>query len=154
MLCGRRSSQRVTSQLARLVTNGPNSRPHLCGDAFRRAAISQFVANSVREKAKVLLNGVADDDPVDPVAKVVLAAQRLEPEKRTQDTIDAWNASRLAEEGWELWIAGDGSERASLQETVARAQISGSSATDPTFATFDGQLASSSPSACLRSRSA
>jgi glycosyltransferase involved in cell wall biosynthesis len=83
-------------------------------------AISRFVADSVRERTEIVLNGVEDDLPVDPVAPVVLVAQRLEPEKHSRDAIDAWQASGLADEGWQLWIAGDGSERASLESIVER----------------------------------
>lgn len=81
-------------------------------------AISQFVADAVRESTEVVLNGVADEDPADAVAPVVLVAQRLEPEKQTRDAVDAWIASALADEGWELWIAGDGSEREWLETFV------------------------------------
>lgn len=83
-------------------------------------AISKFVADAVGEPTVTLLNGVADDDPVDPVNHVVLVAQRLEPEKRTTEALLAWEASGLDEDGWRLAIAGDGSERGQLEATASR----------------------------------
>ena len=88
-------------------------------------SISRFVAESTSTPTEVLLNGVANADPIDPIGKVVLVAQRLEPEKRTGDAIDAWRLSQLAYDGWELWIAGDGSECESLQAKVTRGRIDG-----------------------------
>ena len=51
----------------------------------------------------------ADREPV------VLVAQRLEPEKRTDVALRAWAASGLADRGWRLQIAGDGAERDDLE---------------------------------------
>jgi glycosyltransferase involved in cell wall biosynthesis len=88
-------------------------------------AISQYVAQSTRDPMLVVLNGVANQDAIDPAHRVVLLSQRLEPEKKTADALEAWQAAGLAAEGWELWITGDGSERAALEERVVRMGISG-----------------------------
>lgn len=83
-------------------------------------AISQFVADRIDRSCTVL------HDPVPPLprspatAKVVLMAQRLEPEKDTATGLRAWAESGLAADGWRLVVAGDGRERASL-EALARA---------------------------------
>ena len=93
-------------------------------------SISNFVAGAVGEPTETLLNGVADDEPVDPVERVVLVAQRLEPEKRTTEALDAWVASGLEEDGWKLVIAGDGSERPQLEAAVTQAGFATSHSSD------------------------
>jgi glycosyltransferase involved in cell wall biosynthesis len=60
-----------------------------------------------------------------PLSHVVLMAQRLENEKHTQDALSAWRASRLGEEGWRLQIAGQGSQRASLERIAAQHALNG-----------------------------
>lgn len=82
-------------------------------------AISRFVAENVESATDVVYSGVADQPGSAPRADFVLAAQRLEPEKHTAEVIRAWSLSRGREAGWMLRIAGDGSERASL-ESLAR----------------------------------
>jgi|GEM_PF-414150 len=69
----------------------------------------------------------------DPVAsgspargRVVLVAQRLEPEKATDVALDAFAASGLASDGWQLWIAGEGALRDALTAQVARLGLVGS----------------------------
>jgi glycosyltransferase involved in cell wall biosynthesis len=91
----------------------------------REISISRYVARSTGEPSGVLLNAVADAPAVDPVAPVVLAVQRLEPEKRTIDGLAAWHHSGLADDGWELWIAGEGSQRAALETAAASMQLRG-----------------------------
>lgn len=78
-------------------------------------AISQFVASAIAEPTEVLRNGVANRPSVDPTPRVVLVAQRLEAEKRTEDALAAWDESDLASDGWEMRIAGDGVARESLE---------------------------------------
>jgi glycosyltransferase involved in cell wall biosynthesis len=101
---------RGRSALGRLVA------PLIGRSVDRQLAISRFVADRIRERAEVLLNGVPSTEVSPEVdAKVTLVVQRLEPEKRTEDAIRAWCASQLATLGWQLWIVGDGSERARLE---------------------------------------
>jgi glycosyltransferase involved in cell wall biosynthesis len=88
-------------------------------------SISRFVADGIEEPSRTILNAVPATAPVDPVASVVLVAQRLEPEKRTDLALAAWAASGLAGAGWRLVIAGDGSERARLAADVRRRAICG-----------------------------
>jgi glycosyltransferase involved in cell wall biosynthesis len=55
----------------------------------------------------------------------VLVLQRLEPEKDTITALRAWNASRLVEEGWDMRVVGEGSERVALEEWVRSEGIEG-----------------------------
>ncbi|GAB2524552.1 glycosyltransferase family 4 protein [Paramicrobacterium agarici] len=93
------------------------------GMARRRFAaqisISHFVAGSIGEPSSVVHTGVTDAAAGACGRRVVLMAQRLEPEKATDVAIAAWAASRARDEGWELHIAGDGSERVRLQHQAA-----------------------------------
>jgi glycosyltransferase involved in cell wall biosynthesis len=88
-------------------------------------AISAFVARSTGVPTTVLLSGVPHAVAVDPGSPVVLVAQRLEPEKHTGEALLAWERTQLASDGWDLLIAGDGSERRSLESQVDRSRISG-----------------------------
>ncbi len=81
----------------------------------RQLSISQFVASTISEPSTVLYNGVRSTPAVVAEGRVVLVAQRLEREKRTIDVLLAWERARLAERGWELWIAGDGQQRDQLE---------------------------------------
>jgi hypothetical protein len=46
-------------------------------------------------------------------------------EKRTIDGLAAWSNSGLADEGWELWIAGEGSQRGTLEREVGSMKLRG-----------------------------
>jgi len=103
---------------------GSSAWGHTVAPAIRRSlaaelAISQFVADAADGASEVVRNGVADAAAVPARGHVVLVAQRLEPEKHTQDALDAWARSGLETSGWELWIAGDGSARAELTRRAA-----------------------------------
>lgn len=79
-------------------------------------AISRAVAEAIGRPSTVVHTGVADaPESTLERARVVLVAQRLQPEKRTDIAVRAFAASGLAGEGWELLIAGDGVERAPLR---------------------------------------
>jgi glycosyltransferase involved in cell wall biosynthesis len=85
-------------------------------------AISRYVADRVEGPSTVVHPGV----PIQPEAlparervRRVLVVQRLEAEKRTDDALRIFAESGLAARGWFLEIAGDGSQRASL-ERLAR----------------------------------
>jgi glycosyltransferase involved in cell wall biosynthesis len=88
-------------------------------------AISDFVAQTAGPGIETVLGGVPDTEAVDPVGRVVLTAQRLEPEKHTCDALDAWHRSGLVATGWELWVAGDGSERGALGSRAAQLGTNG-----------------------------
>lgn len=84
-------------------------------------AISLTVDNALRKRAdEVLHNGVrSQDSTYDPSSRTVLVLQRLEPQKRTHVAIEAWRMSGLAQQGWNMQIAGEGSERAALMSQAA-----------------------------------
>ena len=80
-------------------------------------AISRAVADAVDGRSTVVHTGV-ENRPLRDVAlrdRVVLIAQRLQPEKRTDVGIRAFAASGLADDGWTLEIAGAGPERGALE---------------------------------------
>lgn len=86
-------------------------------------AISRYVAEHVDGPARVVYPGVPLPASVAPVAARaprVLVVQRLEPEKRTDVALEAFAASRLADEGWELVVAGGGSLRDELEQRARR----------------------------------
>jgi len=96
--------------------------PHLVSS---EVAISEFVAGAVGRSPTIIPNGVPEprgaDAPAEPTrSRVVLVAQRLEREKATEVAIGAFAASGLAGKGWELQVAGDGSERARLEAQATR----------------------------------
>lgn len=88
-------------------------------------SVSRYVAAHVGEPTTTVLSGVPDNESVDPVNRIVLMAQRLEPEKGTIDAVRAWAKSGLALEGWRLVIAGEGSERPRLEHEVESRAIRG-----------------------------
>ena len=84
-------------------------------------AISDYTAAHIDGPSVVVLAGV--DSAPDVVAAadrepVVLMAQRLEPEKRADLGIRAFAGSGLKDQGWCLRVAGDGSERPSIERLV------------------------------------
>jgi glycosyltransferase involved in cell wall biosynthesis len=80
-------------------------------------AISTAVADTVDGASTVVHTGIENRRVWDTTLRerVVLIAQRLQPEKRTDVGIRAFAASRLADDGWTLEIAGAGPERAALK---------------------------------------
>jgi len=85
-------------------------------------SISQYVADHVDGDSVVVHPGI-DDRPDGPGAaerdRSVLLVQRLEPEKRTDLGILAFSASGLRDHGWQLLVAGEGSQRSRLEDLVA-----------------------------------
>lgn len=81
-------------------------------------AISEYVAAQIDGESTVVHTGVARQDAVGRRERTVLVAQRLEREKDTETALRAWAASRAAESGWRLRIAGDGGERPVLTALV------------------------------------
>ncbi|SDC89475.1 Glycosyltransferase involved in cell wall bisynthesis [Sanguibacter gelidistatuariae] len=81
-------------------------------------AISHYVADRIEGPSTVVHSGVPDRPDAGPYLnreKVALVVQRLEPEKRTEVALGVFAASGLAEDGWLLEVAGDGSERGRLE---------------------------------------
>jgi glycosyltransferase involved in cell wall biosynthesis len=99
--------------------------PRIERQLARQISISEFVARSIGEASTVIRNAVPDHPAVDPVGQVVLVTQRFDTEKRTHDALSAWRCSRLWEDGWELWLAGDGRDRVSLETYVTRNGLPG-----------------------------
>jgi len=92
-------------------------------------AISRAVAAEIGVASTVVHSGLPRSEPDAPPPsreRVVLVAQRLEAEKATDVAIDAFAASGLAAEGWQLWIAGEGALREDLEAQVARLGLTGS----------------------------
>lgn len=88
-------------------------------------AISRAVAAATGRPSTVVHSGVPDV-PGEPQAdrdRVVLIAQRLQPEKRTDLGIRAFAASALVEHGWRLQIAGEGAEHAALEQLASELDI-------------------------------
>ncbi len=93
---------------------------YLTGRIAAQIAISSFVAERVEGPSVVAHPGVPVVPESAPARRpVVLIAQRLEPEKRTDLGLRVWAASGLGARGWQLQIAGTGSLRPEL-ETMAR----------------------------------
>ncbi|WP_308467491.1 glycosyltransferase family 4 protein [Rathayibacter soli] len=96
------------------------------GTVDRELAISEAVAAAIRVPSVVVHTGVADR----PIARVprepvVLIAQRLQPEKRTDVALRAFASSGLAREGWSLDVAGDGAEASQLRALADTLGVSG-----------------------------
>jgi glycosyltransferase involved in cell wall biosynthesis len=120
ILATRHFAQRRGSSLA-----GKAVAPLIARMLVEELAISEFVAASVGTPVTVLLSGTPRSSAIDPSGRVVLVAQRLEREKNTHEVLDAWQRTGLVSAGWELMIAGDGSERKALEMHAARAGIDG-----------------------------
>lgn len=117
-----------TRHIARRRGQGPAGRilrGYITRHIDREIAISEFVADAVGlPPSTVLVNGVRFRDSAwRPSSKTVVMAQRLEPEKDTATGLRGWHASGLAGRGWQLLIAGAGSERPRLEALVANHQI-------------------------------
>lgn len=84
-----------------------------------QVAISQFVAHQAGvPDAVVVPNGVPWSEPEAEREKVVLVAQRLESEKDGSLALRAWAISGLADRGWRLVFAGEGSQRSEMEREV------------------------------------
>ncbi len=81
-------------------------------------AVSQFVADSISSASVVILPGITDR-PDTPCAqgreRVVLLVQRLDRAKATDVGLKAFAHSGLADRGWRLHVAGDGTQRPELE---------------------------------------
>lgn len=91
------------------------------GRVSAEIAISHAVAAATGRRSTVVHSGVPDvpSGAVEPAReRVVLIAQRLQPEKRTEWGIRTFAASGLGDRGWRLQIAGEGAERPALESLV------------------------------------
>lgn len=89
-------------------------------------AISHYVAEMIAGTSVVIHPGVDSTTSTHPAAardRVVLLAQRLEPEKDTEVAFRAFASSGVAALGWRLDVAGDGAERRRLEGLAARLGI-------------------------------
>lgn len=89
-------------------------------------AVSQHVAERIEGCSTVVHPGVPsrpDSPRAEARERVVLIAQRLEPEKRTDLAVSAFAASGLAALGWRLDVAGDGTQRNALESQVSDLDI-------------------------------
>lgn len=89
-------------------------------------SISRFVADRIEGSSEIVYPGVEPQQvPEVPREPVALIVQRLEPEKRTDIAVEAFARSGLADQGWRLRIAGDGSLRRDLEQQAAEIGIAG-----------------------------
>lgn len=91
-------------------------------------SISDAVADAIEVPSTVVHTGLADRPITDgngPEARqrIVLVAQRLQPEKRTADAIRIFADSGLAQVGWALQIVGAGPEAPLLLEAAEQAGV-------------------------------
>lgn len=96
----------------------------IAGRISAQIAISRFVAERVEGTCEIVYPGVEVADAADETREPeVLVVQRLEPEKRTDVAVAGFAQSGLAEQGWRLRIAGDGSLREDLEGQAAQLGI-------------------------------
>ncbi len=124
-LLGRRTALVATCHFARERGSNPVSSAAVRHAARRidtQIAISRHVAGNVVGPSVVVHPGV---DPTSRTRssserdRVVLLAQRLEPEKEGDLAIRAYAASGIARQGWRLDVAGAGSEQSRLAGLAA-----------------------------------
>lgn len=92
-------------------------------------AISHYVATRIDGASTVIYPGVPTVPEAVPAAgreRTVLVAQRLEPEKKTDDAVRAFAASGLEASGWRLDVAGSGSQEGPLRDLAATLGITAS----------------------------
>lgn len=131
-LLGQRAALVVTCHFARERGSNPVSSAAVRHAARRidaQIAISRHVADKVGGPSVVIHPGV-DPTSCTPSSserdRVVLLAQRLEPEKEGDLAIRAFAASGLTRQGWRLDIAGAGSEQTRLGRLAAELGITDS----------------------------
>ncbi len=104
------AARRGRSQFGRLAS--PLIRRRLAG----QITISAYVAARIDGASEVIHSGVpVVEDAAGERERTILLAQRLEPEKGGADAVRAFAASGLADAGWLLLVAGDGSQRAQME---------------------------------------
>lgn len=91
-------------------------------------AVSAHIAAAVEGQPSVVLPGIPERPEgrlADGRDRTVLLVQRLEAEKDTDVGLRAFAASGLAAQGWSLELAGDGAERARLEDLARELGIAG-----------------------------
>ncbi|WP_227583968.1 glycosyltransferase family 4 protein [Cellulomonas chengniuliangii] len=92
-----------------------------------QVAISRFVARRIEGPSTVIHPGVLPrHQPAAAREPVVLVAQRLEAEKRTDLALRMWAASGLADRGWRLQVAGGGAQADDVRRLATSLGIEGS----------------------------
>lgn len=117
---------------------GRLGRPLIRRRITRQIAVSRFVASRIDGTSTVVYAGVASQSAtLRERQQTILVAQRLSTEKRTPEALDAFAASKLANLGWRLEIAGRGQMQDELVAQAARLGI----ANHVSFLGFAGDLA-------------
>ena len=101
-------------------------RPVMSAVPHTELAISPFVAEHLEGPSLLVPHGLEPMPRADRRSKTVVIVQRLEAEKDTATAIRAWAQSSLSGRGWQLDIAGDGAERASLERLAATCGVADS----------------------------
>lgn len=93
----------------------------------KEIAVSSYLASVIGRESIVLHTGVATSDFPHQAGdgRTVLVVQRLDPEKRTWDAVEAWRLSGLGERGWRLLVCGEGSQLGELQRYALQMSIKG-----------------------------
>ena len=92
----------------------------MSGPIRRRIAPGSPPITVTRCPTQVVHTGVPSRDlSAGPRDRTVLVAQRLEPEKHTDDALRIFAQSQVARRGWRLTVAGDGSARGALLALAA-----------------------------------
>lgn len=101
-----------------------NAMTAVAGRLSAQLSISEYVADAIGEPSTVVYTGVTDRPAGIRRDRVVLVAQRLEPEKDTTTALRAWARAQARRRGWRLQVAGSGSQldalkRLAISEGVA-----------------------------------
>lgn len=86
-------------------------------------AISDHVASRCGAPTTTIPNAVPAAEAVAAAGSTVVVIQRLEAEKHTAEALRGWAASGLGAAGWRLAIAGDGAERAALEQLARQLRV-------------------------------
>ncbi|GAA3664703.1 glycosyltransferase family 4 protein [Microbacterium marinilacus] len=129
-VAARRGAALVSTRHFAAPRGSSRSRRAVARAASRRLsaqiAISHYVAAHVEGDSEVIHTGVEEAEPArGPRGRTVLVAQRLEPEKHTADVLHGWRRATARAAGWRLQIAGDGSERGSLERLARELGVAG-----------------------------
>jgi glycosyltransferase involved in cell wall biosynthesis len=115
------ASRRGSSRGGRLLA------PAIASRLAREIAISEFVAGHIERRPEAVLPNAVPSSPLlwKSSNRTVLVLQRLEPEKDTITALHAWRDSRLVDDGWQLRVVGEGTQRAALEAESAAEGIEG-----------------------------